>query len=123
MPQGYKPLAMEGPPELLLTVNFTARQAVTDFDSHYEIETTIPVDPRHPGFQEGCGGTFGPTQTNLRAGQHVHYVTFMNAHCHGRTEVTVGYVTVNGPSGAEPVPGLAGQSAPIPVGRTTVTLP
>ena len=123
VPRGYKPLAMKGPPELLLTVNFTAREAVTNFDSHYEIETRIPVDPRHPAFQEGCGGTFGPTQTNLRAGQRVHFVTFMNANCHGRTEVTVSYVRVNGPSGAEPVPGLPGQSAPIPVGKTTLTLP
>ena len=89
VPRGYKPLAMTGPPEELMTVNFKAREAVTDFDSHYEIETRIPVDPRHPGFQEGCGGTFGPTQTNLRAGQLVHLTSFMNANCHGRTEVTV----------------------------------
>ena len=123
MPRGYKPLAMAGPPEELLTVTFKAREAVTDFDSHYEIETTIPVDPRHPGFQEGCGGTFGPTQTNLRAGQLVRHTSFMNARCHGRTEVTVAYVRVNGPSGAQPVPGLPGQSTPIPVGKTTLTLP
>ena len=123
VPRGYKRLRMIGPSERLLIVDFTARQAVTDFDSHYEIETSIPEDPRHPGFQEACGGTFGPTQTNLKAGQHVRFTTFMNARCHGITTVTVGYVTVNGPSGAEPVPGLPGQSAAIPVGRTTVTLP
>jgi hypothetical protein len=123
VPRGYKPVATGGPPEVLLVVNFTARQAVTSFDSHYEIETSVPQDPRHPGFQEGCGGTFGPTQTNLRAGQNVNYRTFLNARCHGITHVTVAYVTVNGPSGAMPVPGLAGQSAPIPVGKTTITLP
>ena len=123
VPRGYKRLAMGGPPEELLVVDFTARQPVTNFDSHYEIETTIPQNPRHPGFQEGCGGTFGPTQTNLRAGQHVHYITFMNARCHGTTQITIGYVTVNGPSAATPVPGLPGQSAAIPVGQTTVKLP
>ena len=47
----------------------------------------------------------------------------MNARCHGSIRVTVGYVTVNGPSGAKPVPGLPGQSAAIPVGHTTVVLP
>ena len=62
-----------GPSERLLIVDFTARQAVNNFDSHYEIETSIPQDPRHPGFQEACGGTFGPTQRNLRAGQHVRF--------------------------------------------------
>jgi hypothetical protein len=123
VPRGYESVATGGPPEVLLVVDFTARQAVTSFDSHYEIETSIPQDPRHPGFQEGCGGTFGPTQTNLRAGQNVHYRTFLNARCHGTVHVTVAYVTVNGPSGATPVPGLAGQSAPIPVGSTTITLP
>ncbi|HTY97981.1 MAG TPA: hypothetical protein VMB91_13135 [Solirubrobacteraceae bacterium] len=123
VPRGYKRMAMPGPPEALLTVDFTAREPVTNFDSHYEIETTTPVDPRHPGFQEGCGGTFGPTQRNLRAGQLVRHTSFMNAHCHGRTVVTVAYVTVNGPSGAQPVPGLPGQSSPIPVGKTAVTLP
>ncbi len=122
VPRGYKPVAMGGPPEVMLVVNFTAREAVTSFDSHYEIETSIPQDPRHPGFQEGCGGTFGPTQTNLRAGQNIHYRTFLNAHCHGTTHVSVAYVTVNGPAGATPVPGLPGQSAPIPVGKTSITL-
>jgi hypothetical protein len=123
IPSGYRPIAMLGPPETLLVVDFTARRAVTNFDSHYEIETSIPHDLRHPGFQDGCGGMFGPTQTNLRAGQHIRYTTFMNARCHGTTRVTVGYVTVNGPSSATPVPGLPGQSAPIPVGHAIVRIP
>ena len=54
--------------------------------------------PRHPGFQEGCGGTFGPTQRDLRAGQQAHYTKFMNARCHGRTRVSVTYVTVSDPA-------------------------
>lgn len=124
VPHGYRPMreVRGAPPEVLLVVEFTARQAVTDFDSHYEIETTIPREPRHPGFQEDCGGTAGPTQTNLRAGQHVRYTTFLGAGCRGTTRVTVGYVTVDGPSSATPVPGLPGQSRPIPVGRTTIEL-
>ena len=113
---------MQGPPENLLVVDFVAREPVTNFDSHYEIETTTPQDPTHPGFQEACGGTFGPTQSNLRAGQHVRFTQFLNARCHGSIRVTVGYVTVNGPSGAAPVPGLPGQSPAVPVGQTTVVL-
>lgn len=123
IPPGYRPISMKGPPEKLLVVSFVAREPVTNFDSHYEIETTTPQDPRHPGFQEACGGTFGPTQRNLRAGQHVRFTQFLNAHCHGGIGVTVGYVTVNGPAGATPVPGLPGQSPAIPVGRTTLVLP
>ncbi len=123
VPRGYRPITMQGPPENLLVVDFVAREPVTNFDSHYEIETTTPQDPRHPGFQEACGGTFGPTQSNLRAGQHVRFTQFMNGRCHGSIRVTVGYVTVNGPSGAAPVPGLPGQSAAIPVGQATVVLP
>ncbi len=123
VPRGYRPITLGGPPENLLVVDFVAREPVKNFDSHYEIETTIPQDPRHPGFQEACGGTFGPTQRNLRAGQHIRFTQFMNAHCHGSIRVTVGYVTVNGPSGATPVPGLPGQSAAIPVGQATVVLP
>lgn len=123
VPPGYKRLPMKGPPRALLVVDFTAREAVTNFDSHYEIETTSPQDPRHPGFQEGCGGTFGPTQSNLRAGQRVRHTMFLNPGCHGVTHITVSYVTVDGPSGSMPVPGLPGQSTPIPVGETTVELP
>ena len=84
IPPGYRPISMKGPPENLLVVSFVAREPVTNFDSHYEIETTTPQDPSHPGFQEACGGTFGPTQSNLRAGQHVRFAQFLNAHCHGR---------------------------------------
>ena len=123
VPRGYKPLTMNGPPETLLVVEFKAREPVKNFDSHYEIETTSPFDPRHPGFQEGCGGTFGPTQSNLRAGQHVRFTQFLNERCHGRIRVTVGYVTVDGPSGATPVPGLPGQSPAVPVGETSLTIP
>ncbi len=123
VPHGYRPFTLRGLPENLLVVDFVAREPVENFDSHYEIETTTPRDPRHPGFQEACGGTFGPTQSNLRAGQHVRFAQFMSARCHGRIRITVGYVTVNGPSGAAPVPGLPGQSAPIPVGQATIVLP
>ena len=106
-----------GPPENLLVVEFVARQPVANFDSHYEIETTTPQDPRHPGFQEACGGTFGPTQGNLRAGQHVRFTQFMNARCHGSIRVTVGYVTVNGPSAPRRCRACPARAPPFPSAR------
>lgn len=122
IPRGDKPLRLDGPPRMLLVIDFTARHAVRNFDSHYEIETAAPKDPRDPEFQDGCGGTFGPTQTNLRAGQHVRYTSLVNRHCHGTTRISVSYVTVDGPSTAAPVPGEPGQQT-IPVGHTTIKLP
>jgi hypothetical protein len=124
IPRGYRRIDMSGaPPELLLVVEFTARAAVTNFDSHYEINTSDPSDPGNPKCLGAGAGQFGPTQRNLRAGQRVRYTEFVDRACPGRSRVTVGYVTVDGPSGAAPVPGLPGQSAEIPVGQTTVAIP
>jgi hypothetical protein len=123
-PAGYRRIDMSnGPPQQMLVIEFTARVAVTNFDSHFEINTTNPISydaSRCPG---SGGGGFGPTNTNLRAGQRVRYVEFFNPRCPGVSHVTVGLVTVNGPSGSMPVPGLPGQSAEIPVGRTSIKLP
>jgi hypothetical protein len=124
VPHGYRRIDLRnGPPELLLVIEFTARAAVTNFDSHYEINTSNPSDPGNPKCLPAGGGTFGPTQSNLRAGQRVRYTQFVNPDCPGKTHITVGYVTVNGPSGSEPVPGLPGQSAELPVGQTEFAIP
>jgi hypothetical protein len=123
--RGYRRIDMRyGPPQQLLVVEFTARVAVRNFDSHFEINTTDPIN--HPNTRcpvSGGGSTFGPTDTNLQAGQHVRYVTFFNPQCPGISHISVGLVTVNGPSGSMPVPGLPGQSPEIPVGRTSINLP
>ncbi len=124
VPNGYKRLGMGGgPPQLLLVIQFTSRIAITNFDSHYEINTSDPNDRANPQCPSAGAGSFGPTQTNLRAGQRVHYTTFVNPQCRGVSHITVGLVTVNGPSGAMPVPGLPGQSAEIPVGKTNFRIP
>ena len=124
VPHGYRRIDMSGtPPEMLLVVEFTARAAVTNFDSHYEINTSDPNDPGKPRCPGAGAGQFGPTQQNLRAGQRVRYTEFVNRSCPGLSRITVGYVTVDGPSGAAPVPGLPGQSAEIPVGKATVAIP
>jgi hypothetical protein len=124
-PPGYRRTDMgHGPPEQLLVVEFTARVAVRNFDSHFEIKTTDPPNrPRTRCPVSGGGSTFGPTDTDLHAGQHVRFVTFFLTQCPGLSHVTVGLVSVNGPSGSMPVPGLPGQSPEVPVGHTTVNLP
>jgi hypothetical protein len=124
VPRGYRRIDMRfGPPELLLVVEFTARAAVTNFDSHYEVNTSDPADPSNPKCPTAGASQFGPTQTNLRAGQRVRYTEWVDRACHGLSRIAVGYVTVDGPSGDEPVPGLPGQSGEIPVGQTTFVIP
>lgn len=125
IPKGYTRIALVGrwQPEVLLVIEFTARVAVTNFDSHYEIKTTDPYEPRDTQCQIRGGSGFGPTQTNLRAGQRVRYTMFVNPECRGITHITVGYVTVDGPSGATPVPGLPGQSGETLVGRANFMVP
>jgi hypothetical protein len=108
---------------MLIVIEFTARAAVTNFDSHYEINRSNPSDPRKPKCLAAGGESFGPTQVNLRAGQRVRYTDFVNPDCPGNAHITVGFVTVNGPSGSMPVPGLPGQSAEIPVGQTDFKIP
>jgi hypothetical protein len=112
-----------GPPEQLLVVEFTARVEVRKFDRHFEINTTHPIDRPKTRCPVSGGGGFGPTNTNLRTGQRVRYVTFFLTQCPGVSHISVGLVTVNGPSGSMPVPGLPGQSREIPVGQTSITLP
>lgn len=123
IPKGYKRLTMRTtPPQLLLVIDFTARFPITNFDSHYEINTTnLHPDTNCPA-GEGAA-TFGPTNTNLRGGRHVRYTLLVNPRCRGLLHITVGLVTVNGPSGDTPVPGLPGQSAEIPVGQTDFRVP
>ncbi|MGO8907007.1 MAG: hypothetical protein ACLQMH_15510 [Solirubrobacteraceae bacterium] len=124
IPSGYRRIDMShGPPQQLLVVEFTARAAVTNFDRHYEINTSDPNDPANPHCPGSGGGTFGPTDTNLRAGQRGRYTEFFDPQCPGVAHITVGLVTVNGPSGSMPVPGLPGQSPEIPVGHTSIILP
>jgi hypothetical protein len=124
VPVGYKRIDMRGtPPELLLVIEFRARAAVRNFDSHYEINISGPSDPTGPRCPVSGEDSFGPTQKNLRADQRVRFTQFVHQGCPGRAHVTVGFVTVNGPSGATPVPGLPGQSAEIPVGDTSFMVP
>jgi hypothetical protein len=118
--RGYRRIEMRGgPPELLLVVDFTARVAVTNFDSHYEINTSDPYDPGNPTCPGPGAGNFGPTQTNLRAGQRVRYTEFVNPTCRGISHITIGFVTVDGPSGRHQYPGCRVKAQKYPSARPT----
>jgi hypothetical protein len=111
--------------ELLVLVSFKTRIAITNYDRHYEIQTTAPSGPPNPTCPGGGtgGGTFGPSNSDYRAGQEVVSPQFIDAGCRGSYHVTVGLVSTDGPSGAMPVPGLPGQSAELPVGEATFKIP
>jgi hypothetical protein len=111
--------------ELLVLISFRTRIAITNYDRHYEIQTTAAKsanNPRCPG-GGGGGGTFAPSDSDFRVGQKVLSPEFIAAECHGVYHVTVGLVSTNGPSGSTPVPGLPGQSAEVPVGETNYVIP
>jgi hypothetical protein len=121
---GFRRIDMrDAPPELLLAIDFTARVAVRSADSHYEVTMSNPRDPANPRCMPPGGGSFGPTESDLRAGERVRYTTFVTVSCPGLTHIRVSYVTVDGPSGDMPVPGLPGESGEIPVGSSTYRIP
>ena len=80
-----------------------------------------------PARQRDCpgagAGSFGPTESDLRAGQRVRFAEFFDRRCPGVYRVKVGFVDTDGPAGAMPVPGLPGQSAEVPVGAVDFTVP
>ncbi len=117
VPAGYKRLD-GGWPALLVQVEFTARVAITGSNSWYEIEVHYAHSHSCPG-----GGDFGPTDYDIRAGQRVHYRTFVPYRCHGLAHVTVAYVPTVGPAGSMPVTGLPGQGKPVLVGAVALRVP
>ncbi|HEX4110586.1 MAG TPA: hypothetical protein VHX88_20830 [Solirubrobacteraceae bacterium] len=124
VPRGLQVLPMHGqPPQVLLVVSFRARVAVSNNDRWYEIGTSNPPSRGHARCAGQGTGSFGPVDTNLRAGQLVRYTTLMDADCPGRAGVTVQFIRTNGPAGSMPVPGLSGEAAPLTVGQTTALIP
>jgi len=116
VPAGYR--HVRGWPSLLVQVDFTARVAITGSGSWYEIEVNLARS-------HSCttGGEFGPTDYDIRAGERVHYRTFVPYRCHGLARGTVTYVPTVGAAGAMPVTGLPGQGKPVLVGRFAFVVP
>jgi hypothetical protein len=106
---------------VLLVVTWTSRVAVTNQDAHYEVYNTNIA-----GNYNDCAGggtSFGPTQTNLRAGQRAIFTTWMPRQCMGTTHGSVDFVQDTGPAGSIPVPAQPGEGPDIPVGTFTATVP
>jgi len=117
VPPGYRPVA-GGPPSLLVQVSFVSRVAITSSASWYEVELSYP-------HSRGCsiGGSGGPTNSDLRAGQRVSMRMLVPYSCPGTVQGRVTYVPTVGEAGAMPVTGLPGQGKQVPVGRFAFTVP
>lgn len=105
----------------ILVVTWKTRVPVTNQDSHYEIYTS--ATPAAGRDNCGTGTSFGPTETNLRAGQKVTFTSFMPLRCPGVSHGSVVFVQDNGPAGSIPVPAQPGEGPDIPVGKFTVDVP
>jgi hypothetical protein len=116
-PRGYRRV-FAGQPSLLALVSFTARVAVPDSASFYETELTYP-------HSRGCntGGSGGPTNSDLRAGQRVTESMLVPYVCAGVFHGKVTYVPIVGPASSMAVTGLPGQGRPLLVGRFSFSVP
>lgn len=124
-PRGFREIDMQpGWHELLVIIALKTRIAITNYNRHYEINTSSTAPSGNPRCPGGVGGgTFGPSDSDYRVGQEVIFTEFIPAECRGVFHVKVGLVSTDGPSGAMPVPGLPGQSAEVPVAQTTFRIP
>jgi hypothetical protein len=117
VPHGFKALE-GGPPELLVKISFPSRVAIPNSGSWYETELTFPR-------RRGCttGGSGGPTNSDIRAGQRVVQNMFVPYSCPGTVRGTVTYVPTVGAASSMPVTGLPGQGHSIPVARFSFRVP
>ncbi|HLM85383.1 MAG TPA: hypothetical protein VK272_04250 [Solirubrobacteraceae bacterium] len=116
VPAGFRRLT-GGQPELLVQVSFVSRVAIPNSASYYETEMTLPRS-------RGCtsGGLGGPTNSDIRAGQHVVQRMFLPYSCPGVVHGTLSYVPTEGPASSMPVVGLPGHEKSILVGRFSFTV-
>jgi hypothetical protein len=117
--------------QVVLTIAFTARVAVTSPNSYYEAIVDMPRRDYTPGGRTGCPGSGSAlrTQDNLRAGQRVHWRDDEGSSpkdCAGNSiHITIAYVPnaylgLNG-MGSKPWPSPGRGS--IVVGKTSLALP
>jgi hypothetical protein len=119
-PPGYRRARASGREYLLLVVAWRTRVAVDNQDAHYEVY----YGDAGAGIKACAGGTnFGPTQTNLRAGQEVVFTDWLRRACPGALTGHVDFVQDTGPAGSTPVPHQPGEGPDIPVGTFTVSVP
>jgi hypothetical protein len=117
IPHGFR-LVTGGWPALLVQISFNSRIAIPDSHSYYRIEMSY-------AHHRGCttGGSGGPTDSDIRAGQRVVQRSFVPYRCPGIVHGTLSYVPTEGAAGSTPVIGLPGQGKPVPVGRFSFVVP
>jgi hypothetical protein len=116
-PRGFRRLS-GGWRSLLVRISFVSRIAIPDSRSFYEFNLEM-------AHSATCttGGTFGPTNSDIAAGQRVTMSMFVPYRCPGVVKGTVSYVPLVGPATSIPVAGLPGQGAALPVGRLSFRVP
>jgi hypothetical protein len=122
VPPGYTRVpARAARSSLLVTLTWRARVTVANQDSHYEVYITATPTAS----KAGCGGgtSFGPTETNLNAGQTVTFTELRPLRCPGIAHGNVAFVQDIGAAGSTPVPGQPGEGPDIPVGNFTIRVP
>ncbi len=101
VPHGDQPIT-GAEPFVIVNIRFTARVAITDSHSYYELAITYPKSP-------SCtiGGTSGPTDTDIHAGQRILMQEFVPLSCPGTLHGAVRYVPSDslGPAGLPPSTG------------------
>jgi len=116
VPPGYRRVS-GGQPSLLVRISFTSRVAIPNSASYYEIELHYP-------HSRGCttGGSGGPTNSDIRAGQRVTWSSLVPYSCPGVMRGTVTYVPTEGAASSMPIAGLPGQGKSVLVGRFSFTV-
>ncbi len=116
-PRGFQRLS-GGQRSLLVEISFTSRVTIPDSRSYYEFSLSYP-------HSRSCtvGGTFGPTNSDIRAGHRVLYQELAPYSCPGVVHGSIRYVSSAGPASSMFVPGGPGQGNSVPVGRFSFVVP
>jgi hypothetical protein len=117
VPAGFRRLT-GGWRSLLVRISFVSRVAIPDSRSFYEFNLEMPRSVTCT-----TGGTSGPTDADIAAGQRVTSSMFVPYRCPGVVKGDVSYVPLVGPATSMPVTGLPGQGTAIPVGRFSFHMP
>lgn len=121
VPKGYWRWYDEGvnePPQVLVTMSFTARAAVTSSNSWYGWSIS---NPRH-GCPDSGGGGGSQIDRDVRVGQRISWWTVELTTCPGTYQGEVSFVQNAGQNGPES-PGLRRVDGSIVVGRFSFKVP
>ena len=130
---GWERIGRLGPDTGLAVIHFTARVAVTNGDSYYDIQICNPTGGRpiprwfkrltRRTFLCFYGGSDGPTESDYTAGTRITYTESVPLRPAGVVHGDVSLVITTGPSQPGLSPATPGQSVARDVGHFTITVP